>query len=84
MKHHGRKIRFSIEEIAYFMSSSSIPTSKMAIVSNLAIFHITGEFPVTYPTFNLVSLWTSTGETQESMNNVSCRRDMTEILLKAT
>ena len=25
----------------------------------------------------------STGETQESMNNVSCRRDMTEILLKA-
>ena len=24
----------------------------------------------------------STGETQESMNNVSCRRDMTEILLK--
>ena len=26
---------------------------------------------------------TSTGETQESMNNVSCRRDMTEILLKA-
>ena len=25
----------------------------------------------------------STGETQESMNNVSCRRDMTKILLKA-
>ena len=25
----------------------------------------------------------STGETQEDMNNVSCRRDMTEILLKA-
>ena len=25
----------------------------------------------------------STGETQESMNNVTCRRDMTEILLKA-
>ena len=25
----------------------------------------------------------STGETQESMNIVSCRRDMTEILLKA-
>ena len=25
----------------------------------------------------------STGETQESMNNVNCRRDMTEILLKA-
>ena len=25
----------------------------------------------------------STGETQKSMNNVSCRRDMTEILLKA-
>ena len=25
----------------------------------------------------------STGETQGSMNNVSCRRDMTEILLKA-
>ena len=25
----------------------------------------------------------STGETQESMNNVSCHRDMTEILLKA-
>ena len=25
----------------------------------------------------------STGETQEIMNNVSCRRDMTEILLKA-
>ena len=25
----------------------------------------------------------STGETQEGMNNVSCRRDMTEILLKA-
>ena len=25
----------------------------------------------------------STGETQESMNNVSCRRGMTEILLKA-
>ena len=25
----------------------------------------------------------STSETQESMNNVSCRRDMTEILLKA-
>ena len=25
----------------------------------------------------------STGVTQESMNNVSCRRDMTEILLKA-
>ena len=25
----------------------------------------------------------STGETQESMNNVSCRRDVTEILLKA-
>ena len=25
----------------------------------------------------------SPGETQESMNNVSCRRDMTEILLKA-
>ena len=24
----------------------------------------------------------STGETKESMNNVSCRRDMTEILLK--
>ena len=24
-----------------------------------------------------------TGETQESMNNVSCRLDMTEILLKA-
>ena len=24
-----------------------------------------------------------TGETQESMNDVSCRRDMTEILLKA-
>ena len=24
----------------------------------------------------------STGETQESMNNVSCRRDMTEILLE--
>ena len=24
-----------------------------------------------------------TGETQESMNNVSCCRDMTEILLKA-
>ena len=24
-----------------------------------------------------------TSETQESMNNVSCRRDMTEILLKA-
>ena len=24
----------------------------------------------------------STGETQESMNNVSCRRDMTDILLK--
>ena len=28
-------------------------------------------------------LGTSTGETQESMNNVSCCRDMTEILLKA-
>ena len=26
---------------------------------------------------------TSIGETKESMNNVSCRRDMTEILLKA-
>ena len=25
----------------------------------------------------------STDETQKSMNNVSCRRDMTEILLKA-
>ena len=25
----------------------------------------------------------STGETQEDMNNVSCRRDVTEILLKA-
>ena len=25
----------------------------------------------------------STGEIQESMNNVNCRRDMTEILLKA-
>ena len=25
----------------------------------------------------------STGETKESMNNVSCPRDMTEILLKA-
>ena len=25
----------------------------------------------------------STGKTQEDMNNVSCRRDMTEILLKA-
>ena len=25
----------------------------------------------------------STGETQESMNDVSCRHDMTEILLKA-
>ena len=25
----------------------------------------------------------STGETQENINNVSCRRDMTEILLKA-
>ena len=25
----------------------------------------------------------STGETQEDMNNVSCRHDMTEILLKA-
>ena len=25
----------------------------------------------------------STGETQEDMNNVSCSRDMTEILLKA-
>ena len=25
----------------------------------------------------------STGETQEDMNNVSCHRDMTEILLKA-
>ena len=25
----------------------------------------------------------STGETQKNMNNVSCRRDMTEILLKA-
>ena len=25
----------------------------------------------------------STGETQKSMNNVNCRRDMTEILLKA-
>ena len=25
----------------------------------------------------------STGETQENMNNVICRRDMTEILLKA-
>ena len=25
----------------------------------------------------------STGETQENMNNVSCHRDMTEILLKA-
>ena len=25
----------------------------------------------------------STGETQEDMNNVSCRRDMTEIMLKA-
>ena len=25
----------------------------------------------------------STGETQEDMNNVSCRRGMTEILLKA-
>ena len=25
----------------------------------------------------------STGETQESMDNVSCRRDMNEILLKA-
>ena len=25
----------------------------------------------------------STGETQENMNNLSCRRDMTEILLKA-
>ena len=25
----------------------------------------------------------STGETQESMNNVNCCRDMTEILLKA-
>ena len=25
----------------------------------------------------------STGETQENMNNVSCRRDMTEVLLKA-
>ena len=25
----------------------------------------------------------STGETQEIMNNVNCRRDMTEILLKA-
>ena len=27
--------------------------------------------------------YASTGEAQESMNNVSCRRDMTEILLKA-
>ena len=26
----------------------------------------------------------STGETQKSMKKVSCRRDMTEILLKAT
>ena len=26
----------------------------------------------------------STGETQEDMNNVSCRRDMIEILLKVT
>ena len=26
----------------------------------------------------------STGETQEDMNNLSCRRDITEILLKAT
>ena len=25
----------------------------------------------------------STGETQEDMSNASCRRDMTEILLKA-
>ena len=25
----------------------------------------------------------STGETQEDVNNVNCRRDMTEILLKA-
>ena len=25
----------------------------------------------------------STGEAQEDMNNVNCRRDMTEILLKA-
>ena len=30
-----------------------------------------------------LTLQPSTGETQESMNNVSCRRDMTEILLKA-
>ena len=33
--------------------------------------------------FPVLKRITSTGETQESMNNVSCRRDMTEILLKA-
>ena len=52
MKHHRRKIRFSILKITRVVRSSSIPASKMTMVSNLNILI---KFSTAHPTFSFLA-----------------------------